>query len=254
MEARRQVRPLAPLTSTCQTLSIPPPDAEMRHAESTRRRGTQHGEIHPSGLHYKASVATGIVAGAVAAPALLSPFRRSVLATGASASMPPLPQAVTTLSSTFNLNGTSHTVAHEARTTLWEVISEQIGLTGTVRSCNRATCGVCTVVVDGTPYYSCHMLAFEAAEKPILTVEGLGTADALDPIQEIGIRNMAADCGYCTAGWLTVAKTYQQKNPNPTEQDIKEMLAGHLCRCPAYAAIIKTVKDTASYMRGEVTL
>jgi aerobic-type carbon monoxide dehydrogenase small subunit (CoxS/CutS family) len=201
----------------------------------------------------KASVATGIVAGTVAAPALVSPFRRSVLATGAGLA-PPLANAMTTFSSTFNLNGARHTVEHEARTTLWEVISEQIGLTGTVRSCNRATCGVCTVVIDGTPHYSCHMLAFEAAEKPILTVEGLGDEKTLDPIQEIGIRNMAADCGYCTAGWLTVAKTFLEKNPNPTDDEIKEALAGHLCRCAAYAGIIKTVKDTAAYMRGEATL
>src|SRR5258706_289075 len=77
--------------------------------------------------------------------------------------VPPLPQAINAMSSSFNLNGTTHTVEHEVRTTLWEVISEQIGLTGTVRSCNRATCGVCTVVIDGTPIYSCHMLAHEAA-------------------------------------------------------------------------------------------
>jgi xanthine dehydrogenase YagT iron-sulfur-binding subunit len=201
----------------------------------------------------KASVATGIVAGAVAAPAVVGPFRRSVLATGA-ASAPPLPQAITSLSSAFNLNGTSHTVAHEARTTLWAVISERIGLTGTVRSCNRATCGVCTVVIDGVPHYSCHLLAHEAAGKPILTVEGLGDGNSLEPIQEIGIRNMAADCGYCTAGWLTVAKTFLEKNPNPTEAEIKDVLAGHLCRCAAYAGIIRTVKDTAAYMRGEATL
>lgn len=202
----------------------------------------------------KASAAAGIVAGAIAAPALVSPFGRSVVATGATA-RPPLPGAITALSSTFDLNGSRHTVAHEARTTLWEVISERIGLTGTVRSCNRATCGVCTVVIDGVPLYSCHLLAHEAAEKPILTVESLGGPDgALEPIQEIGIRNMAADCGYCTAGWLTVAKTFLQKNPNPTEQEIKDALAGHLCRCSAYAGIIKTVKDTASYMRGEATL
>jgi aerobic-type carbon monoxide dehydrogenase small subunit (CoxS/CutS family) len=200
----------------------------------------------------KTGVATGIVAGAVAAPALMSPFRRSVLATAPAA--PPLQQAVTTLASTFNLNGTHHAVEHEARTTLWEVISEKIGLTGTVRSCNRATCGVCTVVIDGTPHYSCHLLAFEAAGKPIMTVEGLGDGDKLDPIQEIGIRNMAADCGYCTAGWLTVAKTFLAKNPNPTDDEIKDVLAGHLCRCAAYGGIIKTVKDTASYLRGEATL
>ena len=97
-------------------------------------------------------------------------------------------------------------------------------------------------------------LAFEAAEKPILTVEGLGDGTNLDPIQEIGIRNMAGDCGYCTAGWLTVAKTFLQKNPNPTEDEIKDVLARHLCGCSAYVGIIKTVKDTASYMRGEATL
>ena len=201
----------------------------------------------------RASAAAGIVAGTVAAPAVVGPFRRSVLSTG-SASAPPLPGATSKMASSFNLNGTTHTVDHEVRTTLWEVISEQIGLTGTVRSCNRATCGVCTVVIDGTPIYSCHMLAHEAAGKPILTVEGLGTETTLDPIQEIGIRNMAADCGYCTAGWLTVAKTFLDKNPNPTDEEIKEMLSGHLCRCAAYGGIIKTVKDTAAFRRGEATL
>jgi aerobic-type carbon monoxide dehydrogenase small subunit (CoxS/CutS family) len=201
----------------------------------------------------KASVASGIVAGTIAAPraGVAVPAQR---AGNRSHLRTPLPQAITSLSSTFNLNGTRHTVEHEARTTLWEVTRKKIGLTGTVRSCNRATCGVCTVVIDGTPHYSCHMLAFEAAEKPILTVEGLGDEKALDPIQEIGIRNMAADCGYCTAGWLTVAKTFLEKNPNPTDDEIKEVLGGHLCRCAAYAGIIKTVKDTASYMRGEATL
>jgi len=201
----------------------------------------------------KASAAAGIVAGTVAAPTILSPFRRGVIASGAS-SAPPLPGAVTSFASIFKLNGATHTVEHEARTTLWEVISEKIGLTGTVRSCNRATCGVCTVVIDGVPHYSCHMLAHEAAEKPILTVEGLGDGDKLDPIQEIGIRNMAADCGYCTAGWLTVAKALLAKNPNPTDDEIKEALAGHLCRCSAYGGIIRTVKETAAYMRGEATL
>ena len=98
------------------------------------------------------------------------------------------------------------------------------------------------------------MLAHEAAEKPILTVEGLGEGASLDPIQEIGIRNMAADCGYCTAGWLTVAKTFLARNPNPTEAEIKDALAGHLCRCSAYAGIIQTVKDTAAFMRVEAAL
>src|SRR5579863_9159267 len=150
----------------------------------------------------------------------------------------------------FIINGKVHAAEYEARTTLWEVIAIQLGMTGTNRSCNRASCGACSVVVDGTPVYSCHTLATEAAGKHIQTIEGVGTASNLHPLQRIGHIRVAADCGFCTAGWVVTAKALLDKNPNPTEDDVKAALAGHICRCSAYPGIIRTVIDAAAVLRG----
>lgn len=152
---------------------------------------------------------------------------------------------------TFTINGKPYRAEYEARTTLWEVIHNKLGLTGTNRSCNRATCGACSVLMDGEPFYSCHTLATEAVGKKILTVEGLGDEKNLHPLQKVGYINMAADCGYCTAGWEVTAKGLLDKNPNPTVDEVKGALAGHICRCAAYAAIVQTVIDTGKVLRGE---
>src|SRR5918994_2533724 len=121
---------------------------------------------------------------------------------GAQTPLSPLavPAPMTKETGTFNINGRPHRVEYEARTTLWEVIALKLRLTGTNRSCNRATCGACSVLVDGVPFYSCHTLATEAAGKSIFTVEGLGDERNLHPLQRIGYQYMAADCGFCTAG------------------------------------------------------
>jgi aerobic-type carbon monoxide dehydrogenase small subunit (CoxS/CutS family) len=152
-----------------------------------------------------------------------------------------IPAAMTKETSTFTINGKPYKVDYEARTTLWEVIHNKIGLTGTNRSCNRASCGACSVLLDGTPFYSCHTLATEAVGKKIFTVEGLGDEKNLHPLQKVGYINMAADCGYCTAGWEVTAKGLLDKNPNPSEDEVKAALAGHICRCAAYHAIVQTV-------------
>src|SRR5215471_11813963 len=123
--------------------------------------------------------------------------------------------------STFIINGKPLVAEYEARTTLWEVIAVKLGLTGTNRSCNRASCGACSVLLDGTPFYSCHTLAMEAAGKRIFTVEGLGDERNLHPLQKIGYLYMAADCGFCTAGWSVTAKALLDKNQNPSEEDVK---------------------------------
>lgn len=162
-----------------------------------------------------------------------------------------LPTPITHERSTFLINGAAHVADYEARTTLWEVIAISFGLTGTNRSCNRATCGACSVLVDGKPVYSCHTLAVEAANKHITTIEGIGSPTALHPLQRIGHIRVAADCGYCTAGWIVTAKALLDRNPNPTEDDVKGALAGHICRCSAYPGIIRTVLDTAAALRGE---
>ena len=128
------------------------------------------------------------------------------------------------------------------------------GLTGTNRSCNRATCGACSVLIDGVPFYSCHTLATEAVGKKIFTVEGLGDEKNLHPLQRIGYMYMAADCGFCTPGWEVTAKGLLDRNPNPTVEEVKAALAGHICRCAAYSAIVSTVIDAAAVLRGEAEI
>src|SRR5438309_10785792 len=118
---------------------------------------------------------------------------------------PTLPAPFTKEKASVLINGKSHLAEYEARTTLWEVIAMKAGLTGTNRSCNRATCGACSVLVDGIPLYSCHTLATEAAGRKILTIEGIGDEKNLHPLQRIGHVRVAADCGFCTAGWIVTA-------------------------------------------------
>src|SRR5262245_25614844 len=162
-----------------------------------------------------------------------------------------LPPAITHEKATFFINGKAFAADYEARTTLWEVVAVKLGLTGTNRSCNRASCGACSVLVDGRPFYSCHTLAMEAAGRKILTIEGVGTPDSLHPLQRIGHQHVAADCGFCTAGWVVTAKGLLDTNRNPSEDDVKAALAGHICRCASYPAIVRTVLDTAAVLRGD---
>lgn len=189
--------------------------------------------------------AAGCVGGRAAAPqtAPQAPSGRLTL-------VPPM----TTEKATFSINGRSYPVEYEARTTLWEVVAVKLGLTGTNRSCNRASCGACSVLLDNVPFYSCHTLAFEAVGKEIFTIEGLGSEDQLHPLQQIGHMYVAADCGFCTPGWLMPAKALLDKNPNCTEADVKAALAGHICRCAAYAAIVSTVVDAGKVLRGEAEI
>jgi CO/xanthine dehydrogenase Mo-binding subunit/aerobic-type carbon monoxide dehydrogenase small subunit (CoxS/CutS family) len=157
-----------------------------------------------------------------------------------------LPVPMTAERATFFINGAAHVVEYEARITLWEVIAMKLGMTGTNRSCNRASCGACSVLVNGTPIYSCHTLATEAAGQKIITIEGVS-----HPLQRVGHTRVAADCGFCTAGWVVTAKALLDRNARPTEDDVKAALAGHICRCAAYPNIIRTVMDAAAVVRGE---
>lgn len=176
----------------------------------------------------------------------------------AAAQAPPspltIPAPMTKETGTFNVNGKPLRADYEARTTLWEVIAVKLGLTGTNRSCNRASCGACSVLIDGVPFYSCHTLATEAVGKKIFTVEGLGDEKNLHPLQQVGYRYMAADCGFCTAGWEVPAKALLDKNSSPSVDEVKAALAGHICRCAAYDAIIRTVVDTGKVLRGEAEI
>jgi len=165
-----------------------------------------------------------------------------------------IPDAITRETSTFNINGKNYQAEYEVRTTLWEVIAVNLGLTGTNRRCNRASCGACSVLIDGTPFYSCHTLAMEAVGKKIFTVEGLGDEKNLHPLQRVAHLYSAAECGFCTPGWEVTAKGLLDKNTNPTVDQVKAALSGHICRCAAYAAIVRTVIDTGKVLRGEAEI
>jgi len=165
-----------------------------------------------------------------------------------------VPTAISKETGAFNVNGKVYQAEYETRTTLWEVIAVKLGMTGTNRSCNRASCGCCSVLIDGVSFYSCHTLAMEAVGKKILTVEGLGDERNLHPLQKVAHIYNAAECGFCTPGWEVTAKGLLDKNPNPNVNEVKAALAGHLCRCGAYDSIVQTVIDTGKVLRGEAEI
>lgn len=129
--------------------------------------------------------------------------------------------------------------------TLLELLRDRFRLTGTKRSCESEVCGACTVLVDGQPVSACSYLAFEAHGKTVLTIEGVARGEELDPLQEAFIRNIGAQCGYCTPGQIMAAKALLMNNPNPTREQVAEWLSGNLCRCGAYGAIAQSILEAA---------
>lgn len=155
--------------------------------------------------------------------------------------------------STFNLsltvNGKSWSGEIPIEETLLELLRNRLRLTGTKRSCESEVCGACTVLVDGRPVSSCSYLAFEAHEKYVLTIEGVARDDELDPLQEAFIRNIGAQCGYCTPGQIMAAKALLLENPQPTREQVAEWLNGNICRCGAYGAIAQSILEAAEQYR-----
>ena len=129
--------------------------------------------------------------------------------------------------------------------TLLDYLREYLGLIGTKCACNAAECGACTVILDGRAVYSCAMLAQQAYGKQVTTIEGLASDGQLDPIQEAYIEAGAVHCGFCTPGFVMSTKALLDRNPNPTDQEIREALAGNLCRCTGYVQILDAVKLAA---------
>jgi aerobic-type carbon monoxide dehydrogenase small subunit (CoxS/CutS family) len=143
------------------------------------------------------------------------------------------------------VNGKTWSGAVRIEETLLELLRNRLRLTGTKRSCESEVCGACTVLVDNRPVSSCNYLAFEAHEKPVLTIEGVAHGEQLDPLQEAFIRNIGAQCGYCTPGQIMAAKALLMDNPNPTREQIAEWLSGNICRCGAYGAIAESILEAA---------
>lgn len=145
-----------------------------------------------------------------------------------------------------HVNGTRWDGSVPAEETLLEFIRIRLGLTGTKRSCESQVCGACTVLVEEQPVSSCNYLAFEAHNKSVLTIEGLAKGGQLDPLQEAFMRNVGAQCGFCTPGQIMSAKALLLQNPSPTREEIAEWLSGNICRCGAYPAIIASIQEVVS--------
>ena len=140
---------------------------------------------------------------------------------------------------TLTVNGAHVESDIEPRMTLAEFLREELELTGTKVGCNRGECGACTVLLDRNPVYSCTMLAVDAAGKEVLTIEGLADGGILHPLQEAFIEHDALQCGYCTPGMVLSAKALLDRNPHPTEYDVRNAIDGNLCRCGSYPNIIE---------------
>jgi aerobic carbon-monoxide dehydrogenase small subunit len=129
--------------------------------------------------------------------------------------------------------------------TLLEFLRDRLHLTGTKRSCESEVCGACTILIDNRPVSACNFLAFEANDKKVLTIEGVAQHGKLEPLQEAFIRNIGAQCGYCTPGQIMAAKALLIENPQPTRTQVAEWLSGNICRCGAYGAIAQSILEAA---------
>lgn len=141
----------------------------------------------------------------------------------------------------LKVNGDSFQIIVEPRRTLLEALREDIRLTGTKRGCDTSDCGLCTVIVDGKPVLSCLVLAVDAQGKDILTVEGLARDGQLHPLQKAFIDHGAIECGFCTPGMLLTGKALLDENPCPSEQEVRQAIAGNFCRCTGYAKIVEAI-------------
>ena len=150
---------------------------------------------------------------------------------------------------TLLVNGEEQQMLVPVHKTLLEVLREDLGLTGTKHGCELGECGTCTVLVDGQPQLSCLLLPIQVEEHEITTVEGIGSTSELHPLQQAFAELGAAQCGYCTPGMLLAARALLEGNPLPSRDQIREALAGNLCRCTGYAKIVEAVELAAQRSR-----
>ena len=152
---------------------------------------------------------------------------------------------------TLMVNNINYTIHVEPHLTLVEVLRDKLGLTGTKKSCNEGECGACTVLMDGKPVASCLVLAMDAQNKSITTIEGLAKGEELHPLQVAFVRFGGIQCGYCTPGMIMSAKALLDNNSDPTPLEVREAISGNLCRCTGYQQIVDSVMAAAREMAGK---
>ena len=141
----------------------------------------------------------------------------------------------------LTINGEAYELAVKPNTLLLDLLTGELGLTGAIRGCDSGSCGACTVILDGKAVKSCSILALQADDKGITTIEGMADGDKLHPIQQAFIDHGAVQCGYCTPGMIMSARALLDENPNPTEDAVRQALRGNLCRCTGYVKIIDAI-------------
>ncbi len=151
---------------------------------------------------------------------------------------------------TTSINGDQVEYLCEPHETLLDVLRDRVGLTGAKEGCGSGDCGACSVELDGRLVCSCLVLGAEAEGKEVQTIEGMADGEKLHPLQQKLLEHAALQCGICTPGILVAAKALLEKNPDPTETEVRYWLAGNLCRCTGYDKIIRAVLDAAAEMRG----
>lgn len=145
----------------------------------------------------------------------------------------------------LKVNGLERHAEVEPRTTLLELVREEFNLTGAKLGCDIQVCGACTLLLDGKPVSACSVLAVDADGCDILTIEGLSNRDSLHPIQEAFMEFGALQCGYCTSGFILTAKALLDEIPRPTDEQIRDYLAGNFCRCGCYQEIMQAIRNVA---------
>lgn len=151
----------------------------------------------------------------------------------------------------FLLNGEAGTIETEETRRVVDLLREDLGLTGTKEGCGAGECGACTILVDGEPRLSCLMLAAQLEGTSVTTIEGVGRNGRLHPVQQAFVEHGAVQCGFCTPGMVLAAAAFLAKHPAPSREEIREALAGNLCRCTGYQKIVDAVAEAARRMREE---
>jgi carbon-monoxide dehydrogenase small subunit len=149
----------------------------------------------------------------------------------------------------LTVNGERHVIDVEPRCTLADALRERCAKTGVNIGCEHGVCGTCTVLLDGEPVRACLLFAVQVAEKSIQTVEGLAQDGRLHELQRAFMEHHALQCGYCTPGFLMLALGYLTKNPDPNEEEIRELVASNLCRCTGYQNIVRAIRTAAERLR-----
>jgi len=145
----------------------------------------------------------------------------------------------------LEINGKSYEVGAKPLESLLTVLRDRLNLTGTKDGCGEGVCGACTVLLDGRPVSSCLLIAAYAEGKEITTIEGLGADGRLHPLQRAFLDNGAFQCGYCTPGMILMAKALLDQKKNPSEKEIREFMAGNICRCTSYVEIVQAIRQTS---------